>query len=172
MLLVAGISMAGSSQASETKRASTDSAAIPDSAGLGWLDAFAGRWRMTGVVRDKPVRYEARGEWVLQRGFLRLHMQDAAKPPAYEADLFLGYDAQAGDYVGHWLDRFGGAGARVVATGRREDDRLVIVFPYAEGAFRNTFTRTPGSRRWTLLIEAQKPDGSWETFASYDATPA
>jgi hypothetical protein len=67
----------------------------------------------------------------------------------------------------HWLDRFGAGGARVVASGQRDGDRLVIVFPYAEGAFGDTLTRERESNGWSLLIEAQAPDGKWSTFARY-----
>ena len=70
------------------------------------------------------------------------------------------------------LDRFGAAGARVVATGKRDGDKLVIVFPNAEGAFRDTFTLHRAAHGWDLLIEAQKNDGLWSTFATYKATPA
>ena len=87
-----------------------------------YLDALQGDWDMTGTLLGKPVKYHARGERVLQGGFLRLHMIDAADAPTYEADLFLGYDARADDYIGHWLDRFGAAGARVVASGKRQGD--------------------------------------------------
>ncbi|MGH8262182.1 MAG: hypothetical protein ACRET4_01780 [Steroidobacteraceae bacterium] len=41
-----------------------------------------------------------------------------------------------------------------------------LIFPYADGAFRDTFTRTADA--WTLLIESQAADGSWNTFASYE----
>ena len=84
---------------------------------------------MAGAVRGKAVYYRARGERVPQGGFLRLHMIEAAAVPMDEADVFLGFDRGTGDYVAHWLDRFGAAGARVVATGRRDGQRLVIVFP-------------------------------------------
>jgi hypothetical protein len=77
------------------------------SADNAYLDALQGNWDMTGTLLGKPVKYHARGERVLQGGFLRLHMIDAADAPTYEADLFLGFDAHAGDYIGHWLDRFG-----------------------------------------------------------------
>ena len=132
-----------------------------------YLDRLLGDWDMAGAVGAKPVRYHARGERVLGRGFLKLHMIDAATPPTYEADLFLGVDATAGDYVAHWLDRFGAAGARVVASGTRDGERLVLRFPYAEGAFRDTFTFDPGSGTWSLLLESQAPGGAWATFARY-----
>jgi hypothetical protein len=126
---------------------------------------------MRGTVREKLVRYHARAERVLQGGFVRLHMVDAAVPAQYEASLYLGFDAEAGDYVGHWLDRFGAAGARVVATGRRSGDVLVIIFQYAGGNFRDTFTRHPDSGTWSLLLESQGADGAWSTFASYELVP-
>jgi hypothetical protein len=94
-------------------------------------------------------------------------MIDAADVPAYEADLFLGFDAHAGDYIGHWLDRFGAAGARVVASGKRNGETLVIQFPYAEAAFKDTFVYDPNSHTWSLLIESQAPGGAWSNFARY-----
>jgi hypothetical protein len=131
------------------------------------LDALQGKWTMSGTVMGKPVRYNAEGIRALKGAFLRLHMIDAASPPQYEAELYMGYDPKAGDYVAHWLDAFGAAGARVVGKGSRQDNRIVIEYPYAEGAFRNTFTWDAGKRSWTLLIEAQQADKRWATFASY-----
>jgi len=133
----------------------------------GYLDGLLGDWDMVGTVRGQPVRYRAQGERVLQGSFLRLHMIDVELPPRYEAEVFIGFDASAGDYVTHWLDRFGAGGARVVATGKREGERLVIIFPYAENPFRDTFTFEQKARTWSLLLEEQGRDGSWSTFAAY-----
>jgi len=146
-----------------TGRLAEAKAASPDNT---YLDALQGDWDMSGTLLGKPVKYRARGQRILHGGFLRLHMIDAADPPTYEADLFLGYDAHADDYIGHWLDRFGAAGARVVANGKRQGESLVILFPYAEGAFRDTFVYDPNKDTWSLLIESQKP-GGWSQFATY-----
>jgi hypothetical protein len=142
-------------------------AADARSADDAYLDALQGDWDMTGTLLGKPVKYHARGERVLHGGFLRLHMIDAAAKPAYEADLFLGYDAHADDYIGHWLDRFGAAGARVVASGKRRGETLVIQFPYADAAFKDTFVYDTKSHAWSLLIESQTPAGGWSNFATY-----
>ena len=139
----------------------------PRSVDDAFLDGLQGKWEMTGTLLGKPVRYDARGERVLQGGFLRLHMIDAAKVPTYEADLFIGYDPRADDFIGHWLDRFGAAGPRVVAKGKRTGETLVMEFPYAEAAFRDTFVYDPQSREWSLLIESQKLGGVWSQFAFY-----
>lgn len=95
---------------------------------------------------------------------------DVNSPPQYEADVFIGFDNKVNDYIAHWLDGFGAAGARVVARGVREGQRLVITFPYAEGAFRDTFIWRPTTQSWSLLLESQSVDGTWSIFASYTLT--
>jgi hypothetical protein len=61
----------------------------------------------------------------------------------------------------------GAAGARVVASGKRKGETLVIQFPYAEAAFKDTFVYDGKLRTWSLLIESQAPGGGWSTFANY-----
>jgi hypothetical protein len=140
------------------------------SADEAYLDSLRGTWVMVGTVGGNPVRYVAEGQRVLQGGFMKLHMLDVASPPQYEADVFIGFDPKAHDYIAHWLDRFGAAGARVVAHGERQGQRLVLNFAYAEGAFRDTFTWHPASASWSLLLESQGADGTWSTFANYSLT--
>ena len=119
-----------------------------------YLNQLQGTWDMSGTFGGKPVHYHASGERVLQDGFLRLHM----------------FDAQHHDFIAHWLDRFGAAGARVVASGKREGPRLVMIFPYASGAFRDTFTFASETGAWSLLLESQEHNGTWSTFATYTLT--
>ena len=135
-----------------------------------YLDGLQGSWLMDGTYAGKLVRYRADGQRVLKGGFMKIHMVDVASPPQYEADLFIGFDPKANDYIAHWLDQFGAAGARVVARGDRQGQRLVLTFPYAEGAFRNTFTWQPATSSWSLLLEFQHSDGSWTTSGSYTLT--
>src|SRR5581483_3658698 len=120
-----------------------------------------------GKVGSQPVTYSGFGERVLKGGFLRLHLLDTASPPMYEADVYIGYDPKANDYIVHWLDQFGAAGARVVASGHREGNRLVVIFPYADGDFRDTFTLDAAQRSWTLLLESKDKSGAWTTFADF-----
>ena len=122
---------------------------------------------MTGSVMKKPVQYTAEGAWMLDGQFLAFHMVDAAVPPAYEATLYIGIDSSRKEYVAHWLDTFGGAGARVVGLGPLSGKSIEIVYPYAEGAFRNSLAFDPVQDRWTLLIQAQDSTGHWSDFADY-----
>jgi hypothetical protein len=132
-----------------------------------YLGLLAGRWDLTGTLLGKPVRYDGEGHWVLENGWLRLSLLDAGNPPAYRAEVYLGFDARAGDYIVHWLDQFGAAGARVIGSGKRDGQKLLVIFPYAEGAFRDTFDLAADGSGGTLLIESQHKDGHWTTFASY-----
>jgi hypothetical protein len=135
-----------------------------------FLADLAGKWDMTGTVSGKAVRHRGEGRWVLKGSWLCLSIVDTASPPGYVASVYLGFDPKQRDYIAHWLDQFGAAGARVVATGKREGRTLVLLFPYAQGAFRDTLTLAAGGAGGTLLLESQERDGSWSTFASYRLT--
>jgi hypothetical protein len=137
-----------------------------------FLAALAGNWDMIGTVSGKAVHHRGEGRWVLKDAWLCLTIVDSVSPPAYVASVYLGFDRKQHDYVAHWLDQFGAAGARVVATGKREGQTLVLLFPYAEGAFRDTFTLAADGGSGTLLLESQANDGGWSTFASYRLTRA
>jgi hypothetical protein len=131
-----------------------------------YLAELTGDWQLTGTVQGKPAHYRARGVWVLNGSWLEFSMRDVATPPAYAARVYIGYDRGADDYIAHWLDKFGAPGARVVATGRLTERTLVLNFPYAWGAFRDTLTLGDAGSG-TLLLETQEKDGRWSTFARY-----
>jgi len=132
-----------------------------------YLDGLVGDWTMDGTVLGKPAKYTMHGERVLEAAFVRLSMVDVHRSAHYEADAYIGYDPHQKDFVAHWLDRYGAAGARVVGTGHREGSRLVLVFPYSEGNFRDTFVFNPGTKSWALLMETQAKNGTWSQFANY-----
>jgi hypothetical protein len=141
-------------------------AATPDA----FLARLAGDWNFVGTVLGKPVRYHGSGHWVLNDAWLCLSLIDQDTPSTYQASVYLGHDAHADDYIAHWLDKFGAAGARVLGSGRREGNTLVLLFPYQEGTFRDTLTLPADGASGTLLLESQHPDGHWSTFASYRLT--
>ena len=134
----------------------------------GFLDAMAGDWIVTGTTLGKPIKYTLHGQRVLAGGFVRLDLVDTNNPLTYQADVYLSYDRKKNDYIMHWLDQFGAAGARAVGEGRREGESLVIDIPYADGAFRDTFTYDPNAKRWRWRLEAQDKNGKWSTFANYN----
>ena len=131
------------------------------------LSRLVGKWVMTGNVRNKPVQYTADGVWGLQQQFVSFHMRDTASPPKYEAFLFIGLDSSKKQYVAHWLDVTGGAGARVVGMGPLSSDKIEIIYPYEEGRFRNLFKYDYIKEEWSFVIESEGKDGKWSNFAKY-----
>ncbi len=131
------------------------------------IEQLRGEWKMTGAVMKEPVEYTADGAMVLNNQFLAFHMIDAAVPPAYEAVLYIGVDSAKNEYVAHWMDSFGGPGARVAGIGPFSDKEIVIVYPYAEGLFRNRFAPDSLGKGWTLTIESEDASGQWSLFAHY-----
>lgn len=141
--------------------------------GTRYLAQLAGDWDLHGSMGALALHYRARGRWSLNGAWLELWMQDRARPPGYAARVFLGYDGQKHDFIAHWLDRFGAAGARVVDSGRLSERTLALEFPSPEGAFRDTLRLAPDGSSGTLLLEQQEPDGHWSRFARYTlARPA
>ena len=133
----------------------------------GLLSHLQGSWSMKGTVLKKPVIYSADGAWVLRNQFLSFHMKDASQPPAYEATLFIGIDSAKKHYVAHWLDSFGGAGARVVALGPLSEEKIEVIYPYEEGRFRNIFKYDSRNDEWSLVIESERDGKLWSVFAEY-----
>jgi hypothetical protein len=163
-LAFVALSIAAVFWSADTRAMARERAALTDDS---YLAGLVGNWDMTGTLGKTPVHYRAVGTFVLENGWLEFRMKDVGNPSQYEAWVFIGHDAKAADYILHWIDQFGAGGARVVGTGERNGTKLTATFPYAEGAFRNTWELHQDRREWTLLIEAQQPDKSWHTFAQY-----
>jgi len=134
-----------------------------------FLDALSGHWTLTGRVMGEELVNEVDARWVLGHQFLELHLRDVADPPQYEALIFLGREAKTGRHIAHWLDVAGAGPSKVLGSGTRTGDTLVLLFPYPGHTFRDTFTLDRKAGTWTLLIE-DRPEGKpWSTFASYTA---
>lgn len=131
------------------------------------LKALDGPWIMRGDVRGKPVSYTMRAGPGLQDKFTEMHMVDVQQPPRYEARVFLGMDGAGQKVIAHWLDSFGAGSSVPHATGTLAGNVIEITFPYAGGAFRDTFTYQPEQQGWLFELEAARPDGGWQHFARY-----
>ncbi len=139
-------------------------AAAGETAGL---DRLVGKWSGAGAVEGAPVRYAARGEWVLMGQFLRLTLVEDARNPAYEAQIFIAKSKTKSDLVAHWLDNFGADGARVVGFGAEAADGFNIDFAYGDRTFRDYFRFDADGRRFTLVVDSCAADGACDRFADY-----
>jgi hypothetical protein len=133
------------------------------------LERFVGQWAMAGTVRGRPATYALDVSRVLQGKYVELHMTDVHLPPGYEARAFLGADTAGTGVIAHWLDNFGAAYSVPTATGAARGDTLVLNFPYATGAFRDTFVYDRTHDRWDMRLERADGSGGWTLFAQYEA---
>jgi hypothetical protein len=94
---------------------------------------------------------------VLNHQFLQLHYLDLAKPPRYEAMVFIGYDSDRHHYICHWLDSFGG-GFSALGSGQGDEagHAIEFTFNYREGKLTNRFSFDPLAQTWTSPIRQQE----------------
>lgn len=131
------------------------------------LQRLVGSWTMVGTVRGRPATYRLDAIRTLQNRFVELHMEDVARPPRYEARVFLGVDSVAGRYIVHWLDSFGAAYSIPHAVGEARPDTILFAFPYTHGRFRDTFSYDRVQDAWHFLLESADSAGNWRLFAEY-----
>ena len=124
------------------------------------LDHLAGDWSATRSMRGTETPFQAEARWVLGDRWLSLHMLPPSQPPSpgrlpYEAIVFLGYDADAKEYICYWHDTFGAAyGA--AGRGKRSGDTIEFCFDDGSGSrIWNTFTYDRAGNTWTSLIQNQ-----------------
>lgn len=131
------------------------------------LQALDGQWLMSGDVMGKAVKYSLQAGPILQGAFTELHMDDVQRPSEYEARVVLGYDEESKTLIAHWMDSFGARYSIPHGTGHIADNSIQFTIPYEGGSFRDTLTYNPATKTWLFVIEAAKPDGSWQHFARY-----
>lgn len=151
---------AGGVRAAEAPRAPDNRPAL--------LQALDGNWIMMGDVMGKPVQYNMAATPTLNGTFTEMHMKDVQLPARYEARVFIGYDQKSQSVIAHWIDIFGARGSVPHATGSIKDNTIEFTFPYASAPFHDTLSYHADTASWTLVIDAAKPDGTWQHFARYD----
>ena len=131
------------------------------------LKALDGDWLMSGDVMGEPVTYRMVAGPTLQGAFTEIHMNDVQVPSQYEARVLIGYDAESKTVIVHWMDSFGAKYSVPHGTGTVSGNTIQFTIPYESGAFRDTFTYSPETNTWLLVLEAAQPDGKWKHFARY-----
>jgi hypothetical protein len=121
---------------------------------------------MTGTVLGKPVEYRMDGRRAIQSRYVELRMIDVARPPQYEARVFIGTDTTDRGYIAHWLDNFGASFSVPHATGTARGDTISLLFPYSNGNFRDTFVYSDSTDSWYIRMETANGP-RWKLFAEY-----
>lgn len=127
---------------------------------LEFLDRLQGRWVLHGIIGGKASTHDVQADWVLKHEYLRLHevsrQKDAQGDPAYEAIVFLGWDAKTREYRCLWLDSTSGDGLspQGIARGKRSGDSIPFLFTLSPGdSLHTTFVYERASDTWRWLID-------------------
>ena len=132
------------------------------------LDHMVGQWVLEGTIAGQKTTHDVEAEWVLAHQYLRFREvsreKDERGRPAYEAEVYLGWDAKAKEYVCIWIDVWGGASAETIGRATRRGSVFPFVFRDAGGAeaFHTTFLYDEKADAWEWRLDnvekgAEKP---------------
>lgn len=140
------------------------------------LNDLVGRWLMNGTIAGKRTTHDVNVEWVLKREYLRFHEvsreKDARGGPAYEAIVFLSWEANKGEYSCLWMDNTeGGAlSSDVIARARPAAGAIPLVFTKAgKELLHTTFRYDARAASWQLTID-DVTNGKNDRFADLRLT--
>lgn len=128
------------------------------------LEKLIGQWKGRGVIGVDSVRYVVNASWELQHQFILLTLLDAAQPPQYLANVYIGRDCVSERYVVHWLDNFGGRFSETLGYGTAIGQEIPFRFEYSDGPFINRFIFDSKDNTWRLFSTTKNGKGEWVTF--------
>ena len=114
---------------------------------------------MSGTIAGNEVVHDVDADWVLAGHYLRFHdfsrEREEGGERAYEATVYIGWDAQTERFVCLWLDVTGGDGlaSGVLGYAAPVGDTIPFVFGEGESQIHNTFVyrRDDDSWEWTIV---------------------
>ena len=130
------------------------------------LDHLVGRWHISRKMAKRSEENTAEIEWVLNHQFVRIHMRDVNVPHKYEAQIYVGYNAEKKEYVMHWIDIFGGSFSETLGIGKRDGNSIEFTFRYPDGMLTNKYSFDASSGVWTSKIDQQDEHGKWGPFCT------
>ena len=125
------------------------------------LDQLTGHWVLHGTIAGKDTTHDVTADWMLRHEYVRLHEVSVEKnrtgQPAYEAIVFIGWDATSNQYACLWLDSTGGGGlaSQAIAHAQRGGAQIPFVFKESDGtvSFTNTFVYRKESDSWAWVMD-------------------
>jgi len=140
------------------------------------LDRLTGSWILQGTIAGRETTHDIESEWVLNHEYLRLHERSREKnaqgEPAYEAIVFISWEASSSDYRCLWLDSTSGEGlasTQGIAKGKRNGDEIAFLFKSKDGDFHTTFAYNRSADTWQWLMDGEE-NGKLSPFARLKLT--
>ena len=127
------------------------------------LDHLSGNWVLQGTIAGRVTTHDIDSEWVLNHEYLRLHeisrQKNAQGQSAYEAIIFIEWDASSSQYKCLWLDSTGGGGLSApIALGKRGNDEITFLFrdKDKDSGVDTTFAYSKTADTWNWLIDNEE----------------
>jgi hypothetical protein len=123
------------------------------------LDRLTGNWILRGTIAGRETTHDIEAEWLLGHEYVRLHETSREKKAqgqaAYEAFIFIEWDASSSEYRCLWLDSTGGGGlsAQAIAHGKRSGDEIALLFKDKDSSIHTTFVYSKTTDTWQWLID-------------------
>ena len=141
------------------------------------LDHLVGKWVLTGEIGHKKTTHDISAEWVLEHQYLEIHETSRERKtdgaPAYDATIYIGWDAPTKRYACVWLDDFGDISTQSIGRANLDGDSIPFVFIDVgdDNRVHTTFAYQRAANRWTMNID-QGPEGNLQPFARTVLVPS
>ena len=167
--------MAIATLAAPAAHAQTTGAAEPSSPAL--LDKMTGHWVLTGTIARQQTTHDVDVDWILKREYIRVHEvsreTDASGGPAYEAWIYLVWDAKKREYAVLWLDNTAAFNFAAEGIGHAtpDGDRIPMLFTDPDGGgIHTTFSYDRSKDTWSWTIDNADKAGRMSSFANVTLT--
>jgi len=123
------------------------------------LNLTIGRWVLTGTIAGQETTHDVTFEWVLNRGYVRMHEVSRERTPAgtpeYEAIVYFMHDSTTHQYAALWLDNTGTAPfpPEGVGHGTAAGDSIPFVFGTPDDGVNNTFVYDRRTDTWQWHLD-------------------
>lgn len=127
------------------------------------LERLTGTWILEGTIDGKTTTHDVVASRVLNGQYVQLHEKsrelDAQGRPAYEALVYLTWEASRGEYSCLWLDSTSNAGLSNGVLGRAKPsgDELRFLFKYGDrSTFHTTFIYDRKADTWQWEMDGEE----------------
>jgi hypothetical protein len=141
------------------------------------MDKMTGHWVMIGTIGKKQTTHDVDVDRVLKREYVRIHEvsrdKDASGGAAYEAWIYLVWDAQKSEYAIMWLDNTAATNfaAEGIGHAKPDGDRIPFIFKDAAGSsIQTTFAYDRVKDTWSWTIDNFDKSGKSSSFAKLTLT--
>jgi hypothetical protein len=123
------------------------------------LDHMTGSWLLQGKIAHTDIVHDIDVNWVLGHQYILIketsHEKKADGQPAYEANVYVGWDQSSNEYVCAWLDVYGGISPQSIGRSKPNGNEIFFVFRDSSNAdnFHTKFIYNKNNDSWQWLMD-------------------